>query len=73
MPREEFLTPFDSLGGYDRWKQDAPDPGRVQTPDEESAIERDYWNFEVECREFALRYGWPAVLSAVAGAMKDAK
>ncbi len=73
MP-DEFLTPFDTA--YDRWKTDAdaaPDPGRVQTPEQESAIERDYWNFETECQEFALRYGWPALLSAVGSAMKGSK
>jgi hypothetical protein len=45
----------------------------VQTPEDEEARERRWWNLETELIEFAKIEGWPAVLRAVSRAMSEQK
>lgn len=64
------------LREYDRWKTTPPgdaEPDDVRA--DEAERERRWWEFELECRQFASseRDGFAAVLRAVARAMKDQK
>jgi hypothetical protein len=60
------------LPGYDNWKT-TPPPESDETRADDMERERRWWEFELECRDFASREpdGFAAVLRAVARAMKE--